>query len=47
MEQVEYVEEEIAESDQEIEDLDQLIPKRKPKYEIEYEHEIDQLSKLY
>ena len=47
VEQVEYVEEEIAESDQEIEDLDQLIPKRKPKYEIEYEHEIDQLSKLY
>ena len=47
VEQVEYVEEEIAESDQEIEDLDQLIPKRKPKYEIEYEHEIDQLNKLY
>lgn len=46
VEEVEYVEEDIAESDQEIEDLDQLVPKR-PKYEIEYEHEIDQLSKLY
>lgn len=46
VEEVEYVEEDIQESDQDIEDLDQLFHK-KPKYEIEYEQEIDQLNNLY
>jgi protein MAK16 len=46
VEEVEYVEEDIQESDQEIEDLDQLFQK-KSEYEIEYEHEIDQLNNLH
>ena len=46
VEEVEYVEEDIEESDQEIEDLDQLFDKKKPKYEIEYEKELDQLNNL-
>lgn len=44
--EVEYVEEEIAESEPEIEDLAQYLPVKKKKYEYEYEQELEDLKNI-
>lgn len=46
-ETVEYVEENIQESDEEIEDLDQILTRKKQKHEYEYEDIIEDLNKNF
>ena len=44
--EVEYVEEDIDQSDDDIEDLANYLPKKRPQYEFEYEKELDELNNL-